>query len=80
MKNARRKFISDRLIYLRKKANLLPRQIADSIGINPKTYSAHEELRSMPDLLRLKAICDFYKITMDQFFNINPQDKEQQPC
>jgi transcriptional regulator with XRE-family HTH domain len=80
MKNARRNWIKERLKYFRKQKNLQPKDVAEKINIKTKTYSAHEEGRSEPDLFRLKDICAIYSITVDEFLDGCPSQVTQSSC
>lgn len=59
------KNISDRLISLRKAAGKTQLQVAEAIGISHKTLSKWELGASEPDLERLCALAEYYKVSTD---------------
>ena len=64
------RLIADNLIYYRKKAGLTQLQLADHFIYSDKSVSKWERGESVPDTIVLKALADFYGITIDDFFRV----------
>ncbi|HNX16417.1 MAG TPA: helix-turn-helix transcriptional regulator [Bacilli bacterium] len=62
------KLIADNLSYYRKKAGLTQLQLAERFNYSDKSVSKWERGESIPDTLVMKALADFYGITIDDFF------------
>lgn len=62
------KLIAENLIYYRKKAGLTQLQLAEHFNYSDKSVSKWERGESIPDTIVMKALADFYGITIDDFF------------
>lgn len=62
------RLIADNLIYYRKKAGLTQLQLAEHFNYSDKSVSKWERGESVPDTIVMKALADFYGITIDDFF------------
>ncbi|HPY79952.1 MAG: helix-turn-helix domain-containing protein [Erysipelotrichaceae bacterium] len=60
--------IAENLTYYRKKAGLTQLQLAEKFNYSDKSVSKWERGESVPDTLVLKALADFYGISIDDFF------------
>ncbi|MFA7032330.1 MAG: helix-turn-helix domain-containing protein [Bacilli bacterium] len=62
------KTIAENLTYYRKKADLTQLQLAEHFNYSDKSVSKWERGESIPDTLVMKALADYYGITIDDFF------------
>lgn len=53
------------LKYLRKRANLSQKELADKIGISPSAISMYEMGRRTPDFETEEALADFFNVNLD---------------
>lgn len=72
MKTEYRNFTKERLKHFRTANGVTPRHVANEIGMNVKTYGHYEEGISIPSVFTLQAICDLFKITLDEFMQGSP--------
>lgn len=59
-------YFSDKLKELRKKSNLTQRAVAEKLGISQGNYSGLEQELYSPSLPALRAISDFYDVSIDE--------------
>lgn len=67
MKNARLKWVSDRLIELREKHHLEPNQVAERIGKRKEAYKAIEKQKASISIFTLLELCKLYNMTPNEF-------------
>lgn len=67
MKNARLKWVSDRLKELRIKHHLEPNQVAEKIGKRKEAYKALESQKASISIFTLLQLCKLYDITPNEF-------------
>ncbi|WP_373845344.1 helix-turn-helix domain-containing protein [Clostridium sp.] len=63
--------IGKKLIHIRKKNNISANKLALSIGVDPSTINKIEKGTAKPSIDLLINICDFFSITLSEFFNDN---------
>lgn len=77
--------IGKKLIQIRKINNISANKLAISIGVDPSTINKIEKGTAKPSIDLLIKICEFFSITLSEFFNngnnsepviLNPQLKE----
>lgn len=59
-----------KLIFLRKKFGKSQKQIADKLHIKRERYDSYEDARSVAPYRVIRDLCNFYKITLDEFENL----------
>lgn len=70
--------LANKLLDLRKKAGFTQNRAAECLGVSRQTISKWEVGKSIPDSIMIKRICDCYKITPDEFFELLVvKDKQQ---
>lgn len=62
-----KQIIATNLVEFRKKANLTQMELAEKLNYSDKSISKWERGESLPDVLVLKQLADFYKVTLDDF-------------
>lgn len=62
--------LANKLLELRKKAGFTQNYAAEYMGVSRQTISKWEMGKSIPDSIMTKRICDCYKITPDEFFEL----------
>ena len=67
-KKSLEQIVADNLVYYRKAAGLTQLEVAEKFNYSDKSISKWERAESMPDVLVLKALADFYDIRVDDFF------------
>ena len=65
--------LKDNLIYYRKAANLTQSQLAEKFSYSDKNISKWERGESAPDIFTLKALSEFYGISVNEFFKERPK-------
>lgn len=70
--------LADKLLDLRKKAGFTQNHAAECLGVSRQTISKWEMRKSTPDSIMIKRICDCYKITPDEFFELLLVKENQQ--
>ena len=67
--------IAKNLVYYRKESGLTQLQIAEKLNYSDKSISKWERAESLPDIKTLKALADFYEITINDLLS----DKKRVP-
>ena len=67
--------IARKLIYLRKNHGKSQFQVAKKINIGRSRYQSFEDRRVIVPYAILKALCDLYKISLDEFESLKIIDK-----
>lgn len=62
------KRIGDIIAMLRKERNMTQEEVAASIGVSPQSISKWENSASMPDIMLLPVIADFFGVSVDELF------------
>lgn len=62
------KRIGDIIAMLRKERNMTQEEVAASIGVSPQSISKWENSASMPDIMLLPVIADFFGVSIDELF------------
>lgn len=70
MENNDCRYLANKLLDLRKKAGFTQNHVAECLGVSRQTISKWEMGKSIPDSIMIKRICDCYKITPDEFFEL----------
>lgn len=65
--------VAENLIYYRKASGLTQLEVAERFNYSDKAVSKWERGESLPDIIVLKALADFYKIKVDDFFKEEKQ-------
>jgi len=60
-------FIASNIRYYRKQKKLSQNEISQQLGMNPKTFGAHERGFHEPDISTIKKYCDFFETTAHGF-------------
>lgn len=68
--------ITLRIADLRKKNRLTQQELADSIGVSYQTISKWETGISMPDIVMLPALSEYFQVSTDQLLGLKPLDDE----
>lgn len=63
--------IGKKLIHIRKSNNISANKLALSIGVDPSTINKIEKGTAKPSIDLLIKICEFFSITLSEFFNDN---------
>ena len=63
-------FIKDRIIFLRNQKNVSARDMSLSIGQNENYINRIENDVSLPSLRGLILICEYFNITLKEFFDV----------
>ena len=66
--------LNERLLYLRKNANLTQQQLADKLHISNKTISQWETGRTLPDIVMLVRLAEIYDMKLDELLNQKDQN------
>lgn len=66
--------LNERLVYLRKNANLTQQQLADKLHISNKTISQWETGRTLPDIVTLVRLAEIYDMKLDELLNQKDQN------
>lgn len=62
----------------RKKTGYTQEMVADHLEISTKSYSAYEQGKSVPDILRLIQIAEFFQCRLDELIvGISPKPDDQ---
>ena len=69
------KKISTNIRFLRKKNNLTQQEFADAIGIKRSMIGAYEEDRASPKMDNMKAIANYFGISVDELVSERITDK-----
>lgn len=62
--------LSSKLLYLRKSAGYTQDEVAEHIKVSRQTISKWETGKSIPDSIMIKRICEYYKISSDDLFEL----------
>lgn len=62
-------FISLNIKYLRSKENMDQQMLGEVIGVTRDVISSYEREKAVPKLEAIQAICQHFKITLDDFIN-----------
>ncbi|MDE7203588.1 MAG: methyltransferase domain-containing protein [Lachnospiraceae bacterium] len=68
--------VSLRIADLRKKNRLTQQELADSIGVSFQTISKWETGISMPDIVMLPVLSEYFQVSTDQLLGLKPLDGE----
>ena len=69
-----RKQFAERLIQLRLNKDVSARDMSLSIGQSPNYINHIENGKNFPSMTVFFYICDYFRITPSEFFNVNSQD------
>ena len=61
----------EKIIELRKRNNITQQQLGDELNVSAQAVSKWEHNLSEPDLATIKKICLYFKISTDEFFELN---------
>lgn len=67
----------EKIIELRKKSNMTQQQLGDVLNVSAQAVSKWEHDMAEPDLATIKRICEFFKISTDEFFGIEKKNEEE---
>ena len=74
----RMKMIGSSIQNKRKKSGYTQDEVSDYLGITTKSYSAYEQGKSVPDILRLIQIAEFFQCGIDELLvGISPKPDDQ---
>lgn len=71
--------LSERIYTLRRKMGLSQEQLAEKIGVSRQAISKWEVGQSVPELEKMKALCECFGISMDELVGKSPPKKELEP-
>lgn len=57
--------LGDKLFNLRKKSGLSQEEVAEKLGVTRQTISKWETNQTVPELVRVKLLCEVYNVTYD---------------
>ena len=66
--------IGETLRALRRRSGCTMEALAEKIGVSRQSVAKWENGESLPDLLKCKALADFYDISLDALVNGSPDD------
>lgn len=69
-----REFVSNRIYQLRIEKNLSARELSLSLGMSAGYINKIENGKAMPSLNSLFYICEYFMITLEEFFRIPTND------